>query len=64
MEEALKDFFSRKGRVLLEVEERFDDPVTPKVSSRMNEDGSFLTPSLEDMAPFISKEEHDRWMIK
>ena len=64
LEDCLKDFFSRKGQVLLEVEERLDDPVTPKVSSRMNEDGSFSTPSLEDMAPFISKEEHDKWMIK
>ncbi len=64
LDEALRDFFNRKGRVLLEIEERLDDPVTPKVSSRMNEDGSFTTPSLEDMAPFISKEEHNRWMIK
>ena len=64
LDEVLRDFFNRKGRVLLEIEERLDDPVTPKVSSRMNEDGSFTTPSLEDMAPFISKEEHDRWMIK
>ena len=63
LDAVLKDFFSKKGRVLLEVEERLDDPVTPKVSSRMNEDGSFSTPSLEDMAPFISKEEHDKWML-
>lgn len=64
LETVLKSFFEKEGRVLLEIEERLDDPVTPKVSSRMNEDGSFLTPSLEDMAPFISKEEHDKWMIK
>ena len=64
LDEVLKEFFSRDGQVILEIEERLDDPVTPKVSSRMNDDGTFSTPSLEDMAPFISKEEHDRWMIR
>ena len=58
----LKEFFATEGNVLLEVEQRLDDPVTPKVMSRLNEDGSFLTPSLEDMAPFISQEEHDSLM--
>lgn len=60
---SLKEFFAAKGNVLLEVEERLDDPVTPKVMSRMNPDGSFATPSLEDMAPFISQEEHDKLML-
>lgn len=59
----LRDFFEMKGNVLLEVKQRLDDPITPKVMSRMNEDGSFATPSLEDMAPFISKEEHDSLMF-
>lgn len=61
--ECLKEFFAAKGNVLLEVEQRLDDPITPKVMSRMNEDGSFATPSLEDMAPFISQEEHDSLMF-
>ena len=60
---ALKEFFKKSGNVLLEIEQKLDDPVTPKVMSRMNEDGSFATPSLEDMAPFISKEEHDALMF-
>lgn len=64
LDKVLKEFFEREGRILLEIEERLDDPVTPKVSSRMNEDGSFSTPSLEDMAPFISKEEYSKWMLK
>lgn len=61
--DCLKEFFAKSGNVLMEVEQRLDDPVTPKVMSRMNEDGSFATPSLEDMAPFISKEEHDQLMF-
>lgn len=61
--ECLEKFFAMEGNVLLEVMQRLDDPITPKVMSRMNEDGSFATPSLEDMAPFISQEEHDSLMF-
>lgn len=61
--ECLKEFFSRDEYILLEVMQRLDDPVSPKVMSRMKEDGSFDTPSLEDMAPFISQEEHDKLML-
>ena len=61
--EALSAFFADEENVLLEVLQRLDDPVTPKVMSRMNEDGTFSTPSLEDMAPFISQEEHDSLMF-
>ena len=63
LDESLKEFFESKDTVLLEILQRLDDPVSPKVMSRMNEDGTFSTPSLEDMAPFISKEEHDRLML-
>lgn len=61
--ECLAAFFKMDGNVLLEVQQRLDDPVTPKVMSRMNSDGTFATPSLEDMAPFISQEEHDELML-
>lgn len=63
LKSVLPKFFEEEGNVILEIDQRLDDPVTPKVMSRMNEDGSFSTPSLEDMAPFISKEEHDELMF-
>ena len=63
LKESLKWLFEKSGNLLLEVHQRLDDPVSPKVMSRMNEDGSFATPSLEDMAPFISQEEHDKLML-
>lgn len=59
----LQEFFEKSDNILLEVLQRLDDPVSPKVMSRMREDGSFSTPSLEDMAPFISQEEHDQLMF-
>lgn len=61
--ERLVSFFRFSGPVLLEIDQRLDDPVSPKVKSRLNEDGSFSTPALEDMHPFISKEEHDSLML-
>ena len=44
--------------------QQIDNPVTPKLMSRMNADGTFATPALQDMAPFIPKEEYDELMRK
>ena len=32
---------------------------SPKLSSRKLDDGSFVTPFLDDMSPFLSREEYD-----
>lgn len=50
-------------RVLLEVLQAFDDPVTPKVMSRLDENGNMLTPALQDMYPFLDKEEMEELMF-
>lgn len=63
IEESLKWLFEIDGLALLEVKQRFDDPVTPKVMSRVNKDGTFSTPALHDMAPFLKKEELDSLML-
>lgn len=63
VEESVKWLFETDGLALLEVKQRFDDPVSPKVMSRMNEDGTFSTPALHDMAPFLSREELDSLMM-
>lgn len=56
--------FNSEKRVLLEVEQMLDNPVTPKVMSRLDENGKMLTPELHDMTPFLSKEELDSLMYK
>lgn len=56
-------FFSAEGAVLLEVKQLLDDPVTPKVMSRMLDDGTFATPALQDMAPFLDRSEYDKLML-
>lgn len=64
VEECVKRLCSSEGRVLLEVKQRLDDPVTPKVMSRLDSEGKMLTPALHDMFPFLEKEELDALMIK
>ncbi len=64
VEDAVKYLTSSRHRVLLEVEQKFDDPVTPKVMSRLDENGKMLTPALQDMYPFLTDEEYRKLMIK
>lgn len=63
VEDVLEAFFNSDKRVLLEVMQAFDDPVTPKVMSRLDENGKMQTPALHDMYPFLEKEELDRLMF-
>lgn len=58
----LLEFFETKGAVLMEVDQLLDDPVVPKVMSRI-ENGIMKSPSLHDMYPFLTQEEIERLMI-
>ncbi len=51
------------GPVIVEISQLIDDPVSPKVISRKDENGEMLSPALHDMYPFISKEEIEELMI-
>jgi len=50
------------GAAMCEVVLDLAQPFAPKLSSRKLEDGSMVTASLEDMAPFLSREELQRNM--
>ncbi|MDD3138143.1 MAG: thiamine pyrophosphate-binding protein [Lachnospiraceae bacterium] len=63
LDENITDLIQSKDRVLLEVLQQFDDPVTPKVMSRLNENGELLTPALHDMYPFLDKDVLDKLML-
>ena len=39
--------------IILNPNEEFE----PKLQSRLNPDGTFVTPPLEDMAPFLTRDE-------
>jgi acetolactate synthase-1/2/3 large subunit len=46
-----------QGPALLEVMLDIDQGFSPKLSSRKLDDGTMVSPSLEDMAPFLSRDE-------
>jgi acetolactate synthase-1/2/3 large subunit len=60
---ALEWLFQTNGRSLLEVMQRLDDPVTPKVMSKMSEDGTMQSPRLQDMFPFLDEDEQKSFEI-
>lgn len=64
VEEAVQWLTDNNNRCLLEIEQKFDDPVVPKVMSRLDENGKMLTPALQDMYPFVEQEEYEKLMIK
>lgn len=53
LEEKMKEFMCKDGNSIFEVFQKLDDPVLPKVASKMNEDGTFNTPALHQMFPYI-----------
>ncbi len=59
----LEWLFQENGNVFLEIKQEIGNTVSPRVLSRMNPDGSFLTPALHDMAPFLPKQEVDDLMF-
>lgn len=64
IKECIDWLLQSSGNVLLDVQEKYDDPLIPKIMSRMNEDGTFSTPALHDMAPFLPIEEINKFMLK
>lgn len=63
LEDILKKMFSSDGRIFVEIEQLFDNPVIPKLMSRLDSNGKMLTPELHDMAPFLDGEEMERLML-
>ena len=63
VEECIRFLVSSEKRVLLEVCQKFDDPVIPKVMSRLDENGNMLSPALHDMYPFLGKEDLEKYMF-
>ena len=62
VEEAVRWLVKSERPVLLEIKQKFDDPVTPKVMSRVDENGKMQSPALQDMYPFLEQEELERLM--
>ena len=62
LDDSLQWLFENSGFFFLEVKQRLDDPVIPKVMSRLGSNGKMQTPALEDMYPFLTEEQHKSLM--
>ena len=64
LSEKISEVLDFKGPILCEIMIKKDYIFTPKLSSRTMEDGTIVSPSLEDMFPFLDREEYERNLIK
>lgn len=63
LEKTIDWLVKTRRRALLEIEQRLDDPVIPKVMSRLDENGNMQSALLQDMFPFLEEEEYSSMMI-
>lgn len=63
LKDVLSKFLSQRGPAICEVILDKTQFFAPKLSSRVNEDGTISSPSLEDMYPFLSRQELKDVMI-
>ena len=47
---------------ILEIKQQLDDPVLPKLMSKLDVNGKMTAPKLHDMYPFVSKEDME-WLL-
>ena len=59
MERDISCVLSLRGAVLCEVMLDTDVPFAPKVAARIEKDGSISSPPLDDMWPYLSREEYE-----
>lgn len=64
LKESIDWLLSQPGYCVLELYQHFDNPASPVVKSRLNEDGSSCPVVLEDMFPFLDKADLETCMYK
>ena len=63
LEDSIKEFVNAEGHVFMTVDQLLDNPIIPRVMSRLDENGKMQTPAMHDMAPFLDKEDVENLMI-
>ncbi len=64
MAEEIKEVLNEDGAILCEVMVEKDYSFAPKLSARKLEDGTMVSPSLEDMYPFLDREEFEENILR
>lgn len=63
LDQAIQKALDHEGPYILEVMTPPEQPIIPSVSSVINADGSMSSRPLEDMAPFLDREEYKKNML-
>lgn len=63
LDSAIEWLFAQPAFAFLEIDENFEKPRLPCVISKLNEDGSSEPALLQDMSPFIDRDEYKKLMI-
>ena len=63
IEKKIKEVLDSEGPIICEIILSYEHVTAPKLSSYQKEDGSFVSRPLEDLAPFLSREELKRNML-
>ena len=63
MEEEIKEVLNSEGAILCEVMVEKEYAFLPKLSSKKLPDGTMVSPTLEDMFPFLDREEFEKNII-
>ncbi len=62
IETSIRWLQEQEGTCVVEVMQKLEDIMYPRLMSKMKEDGTFVDPELHDMYPFITNEEMKKWM--
>lgn len=62
VKEKIEWLFANDKTTFLEVKQSYNDPVVPKLISKLDKDGKMSSPKLYDMFPFVSDEDM-RWIM-
>lgn len=63
MERKIRYALSYPGPILVDIHASRNLVLTPKLQTKKTEDGRFVSPPLEDMAPFLSESELRKYML-
>ena len=61
--ERIEETLAMEGPVICEVMVSMDQKFEPKSATRRLEDGTLVSPPLEDLAPFLDREELEKNML-
>lgn len=62
LEDKLRKLVDNRGQFVLEIKQQLDDPVLPKLMSKLDEKGKMTSPKLHDMYPFVSEDDM-KWIM-